>query len=334
MADLYITEQNTTLNKSGDALHVRVGTKKIFEIPIKNIDTIHVFGHIQITTQLLDQFFEHGIELSYYTIYGKLKGQITPIYAKNSILRKKQYELSTRSSFCLEFSKAILHQKFINSIQRLKIRFKKNRYLPIQEEIQIMKNQIIKLKQATDIPELMGIEGNFAKTYFHAYSKLFKNPILFNGRSKRPPKDEANSILSFVYVLLTNKIMTTLNGAGIDPYIGYLHTLDYGRASLACDLLEPIRARFCDRFVVNLFNKNLLSKNDFEQKEEGFYLKPLSLKKFFLEFGQELKAERNFGIIKGNFTDFLKEINIWLRDCIESGKIHPMKTKPKEITNG
>ncbi len=172
-----------------------------------------------------------------------------------------------------------------------------------------------------------GLEGSFARKYYECFGQLFKESGLFNGRSKRPPKDEANSVLSLLYVLVTNRFMSYLDGIGFDPYIGFLHSMEYGRASLACDMVEPVRAIFCDRLVLKLFNLKMFGRDDFQKEEDGgFLLKPDSSKKFYQIFGEELKKEKNFGIIKGSFKDLKVYLAEWMKKCFSEKRVSSIRS--------
>ena len=119
---------------------------------------------------------------------------------------------------------------------------------------------------------MRGFEGEAAKIYFSVFDEMIlqqKKDFTFQGRNKRPPLDNINALLSFVYTLLTNMIASALETVGLDPYMGYLHTEKPGRVSLALDLIEELRSVFADRFVLTLINKKIINKKDFKKKENG-----------------------------------------------------------------
>ena len=143
---------------------------------------------------------------------------------------------------------------------------------------------------AETLDSLNGVEGSAAHFYFQAFPLLLKaEGIDFPGRKRRPPPDPVNAILSFGYTLLTSRIQSILDASGFDPYLGFLHRVDYGRPSLALDLLEPFRAPLVDRFAVRLFNLKILKPDDFDTTEtSGARLKHDAMKRFFLQWEKQL----------------------------------------------
>lgn len=321
MSDIFLTEQGASLHKYGESLLLRKEGKKLFEIELKNVDTVQIFGNIQISTQLIKDFMDREIELAFYTMSGELLGQITPPHVKNVAIRYKQYDLSKDASFCLEFSKEIFRAKMESSIFFLREAQKNRDELDISSGLKKLKEWRSKLEELYSQESLLGTEGSFAREYYEIYGKFFKTSEFFQGRSKRPPKDEGNAILSFLYTLVTNRVSAYIDGIGFDPYIGFYHKMQYGRISLGCDLVEPIRALFCDRLTLKIFHYYHFKKEDFETREGGVYLKRDSQKKFFAIYGKEFLADYNYGLINGSLQRFMEELLIWLRACIKEGNV-------------
>lgn len=325
MSDLYITEPGSSLHKDNESLHLRKDGKTIFEIELKNVTSIQLFGRVEFSTPVAHEFLERGIEFAFYTSSGKLLGQLTPPYVKNVDLRFNQYKLSEDESFKLKMAKELVRNKFVNSLDFLKSQNKNREGLDIKQDIEHLKEYIKISKSISTISELMGKEGSFASAYFNVYGKLFIKPDSFQGRNKRPPKDPVNAVMSFLYTIMTNRIAHYLDGIGFDPYIGFLHGKDYGRVSLGCDLIELIRANFCDRLTVKLFNKKILQEQDFETKQdEGVILTRDGMKKFFKQFTDELNSEVDYCIVKGKFSDFLQTSTEWLKQCILEKQVNPI----------
>ena len=142
--------------------------------------------------------------------------------------------------------------------------------------------------------QLRGYEGEAASVYFGVFDQLIlqqKKDFIFTGRNKRPPKDNVNALLSFVYTMLSNSITSALETVGLDPYVGYLHTDRPGRASLSLDLIEELRAVLADRFVLSLINKKIISGKNFSKKENGAVLMDDELRKRLLIEWQNRKKE-------------------------------------------
>jgi CRISPR-associated protein Cas1 len=327
ITDLFISEQGASLHKSGETILLKKDSQLLFEMELKNLKSVQVFGNIQISTQLLGELLERGIELAYYQTNGELLGQLTPIHVKNVELRYKQYLLVANKEFNLEFSKEILRQKFLSSIYVLEEGNRNRDNLNLKSEILNLKSYFEKLSSASSIESLLGIEGSFAKLYYQNMGLLFSDISLFTSRSKRPPKDEANSLLSFTYTLVTNRISSYIDGLGFDPYLGFYHRMEYGRVSLACDIIEMIRPLFCDRLVLSLFNLQIITRKDFDWTEQGIRLSYEGRKKFISKYAEELNKSKNYRITKGNFTDFMDRIIQWLRICFEEEKIQPLNER-------
>jgi CRISPR-associated protein Cas1 len=143
-----------------------------------------------------------------------------------------------------------------------------------------------------NVASLRGIEGTVARTYFSGFGKMILGEFTFEGRKKHPSTDPVNALLSFGYTLIFNEISSLLDGLGFDPYLGYFHEVEYGRASLACDIQEEFRAAI-DRFTLYLINNRMLNKDDFyqNQKDGSMYLKREAMKKYFSEYEKQMNRE-------------------------------------------
>ena len=157
-----------------------------------------------------------------------------------------------------------------------------------------MKKTLECIRNCQTKDQLRGYEGEAASVYFGVFDQLIlqqKKDFIFTGRNKRPPKDNVNALLSFVYTMLSNSITSALETVGLDPYVGYLHTDRPGRASLSLDLIEELRAVLADRFVLSLINKKIISGKNFSKKENGAVLMDDELRKRLLIEWQNRKKE-------------------------------------------
>jgi CRISPR-associated protein Cas1 len=316
MAELYLTEHGSSLHKYGNTLILRKNGKKLFQIGFQNIDRIILAGNIQFSTQILYKLFENQISLILLSSTGKFLGRLSPPNEKNIELRYSQFELHNNDAFKLSFSREIMRTKYRNSIYLLDryLGYKKN--TEICEAAAALKDKITGLDSIQSLDSLNGHEGSFARSYYNAFAKLFDNRDFFQGRSRRPPKDPANAVMSFLYTLITNRITSYLEAVGLDPYLGFYHTREYGRPSLSCDLIEPLRSVLCDRLALRAFNLRIFQKDDFENKKGGIYFKPEPLKQFFKFYNTELAKKRNYFFAKGTFIEILEHISKWLRSAI------------------
>jgi CRISPR-associated protein Cas1 len=249
MANLYITEQNSILRKTGDRLVVHKDDEVLLDIQCHKIDAVLIFGNVQFTTQAVHELFEHGIEMAILSRSGKLKGQITSPATKNIYLRINQFEKYNDEAFKLKLSKQIVAAKIANCLQLTRSFSYNHPELELGLFTDQLKAYLSKVEQTERTDQLLGVEGGAAKVYFTAFGEMVLGKFSFPGRVKRPPTDPINAILSFSYTMVFNEISSLLDGLGFDPYLGYFHKADYGRPSLAADLIEEFRAPVADRIL-------------------------------------------------------------------------------------
>jgi CRISPR-associated protein Cas1 len=289
VAVLYVCEQGAVLRKSGERVIVQKKGAVLGDIPCLTLDTVLLFGNIQVTTQALRKMLGHGIEVALFSRSGKLHGQLTPPKAKNIVLRLRQYETMQDRTAALAMARTVVCGKVRNAAAVLR-RYHKNHpeAIPLAE-IHAVEEALSSAEQASSLPELLGIEGNAAARYFRSFAAMVPPEAKFTGRNRRPPRDPMNALLSFGYVLVGNELQSLLDGMGFDPYIGFYHQIDYGRPSLALDLLEEFRAPLIDRFSAALFNLGVLKAEDFiGTPEKGVLLCREALKRYFVAYEKEL----------------------------------------------
>jgi CRISPR-associated protein Cas1 len=288
MPCLYITEQGAVLRKSGDRVIVQKEDAVLGDVPA-DVDTILLYGNVQMTSHAVAELLQHGIEVSFFSLGGKLHGHLTPNNPKNIVLRMRQYEISHDRPGALHMAQAVVRGKVRNSAAVLR-RYHKNHPTAVTlAEVHAVEECIARAEQAESLEELLGVEGNAAARYFESFAAMAPPAAGFTGRNRRPPRDPMNALLSFGYVLIGNELQSLLDGMGFDPYIGFYHQVQYGRPSLALDLLEEFRAPLVDRFSINLFNLGVLSAADFEDTPEGgVLLRHEARKRFFAALEKEL----------------------------------------------
>jgi CRISPR-associated protein Cas1 len=271
---LYITTPNAYLSKDGQDAVVSVNSEEIFRIPILNIEGIVTFGYVGASPGLMKLCSDNGVSLTFLSPNGRYIGRFQGQTKGNVFLRLAQHELFNNPQKAIRIPCLMIAGKIQNQRNVLR-RFIRD--YGEDPEISAVANTLGAAKdkalKTNDLATLRGIEGDCAASYFSVFSKLIlnqKEDFPFNGRNRRPPKDFVNSMLSFAYTLLTNECAAALETVGLDPYIGFLHTLRPGRASLALDLVEELRPYLCDRLILTLINKMQITKNDFiQQGEEG-----------------------------------------------------------------
>ncbi len=290
MTCLYVTEQGATLRKTGQTIVIEMDGKELAEIETARLNSILLYGNIHVTTPALKHLLENRIELALLSESGKIYGQLSPPLGKNIILRINQFKVFGDPDICLKLSRSLVMAKLTGAAEVLKQLSWNRRELDFGEPVHELERLNSNIPSVDDPETLNGLEGSAARIYFDAYARAFKNPHQFNGRSKRPPRDSANALMSFGYVLLASAIQSYLDAAGFDPYLGFYHRVEYGRPSLALDMLEVFRAPVVDRFVLKALNLGIFKEQDFIVGDDnGFRLRSEALKRFFIRWEENLR---------------------------------------------
>jgi len=293
MANLYLTEQNSILRKTGDRLIVQKNDETLLDVQCHKIEAVLIFGNVQFTTQVVHELFEHGIEMAILTRTGRLIGQITSPFTKNIALRIEQFRKYEDADFRTMISREIVAGKIGNCLRMLRNFSYNHPEIDLGETAAGLKARLAAVSGATDIEQLMGIEGDAAKAYFQGFGRMVLGDFGFPGRRKRPPTDPVNAMLSLSYTMIFNEISSLLDGLGFDPYLGYFHSVSYGRQSLAADLMEEFRAPVADRLTLRLVNDRIFSPDDFRANPggEGVYFKREPMKRYFAEYEKMITSE-------------------------------------------
>ena len=306
MAVLYLVEQNTILRKSGERLllcskppvnRYSPGVREddiLVQWPLADIHHVMVYGNIQITTQTMHLLLAKNVELAIFTLSGELLGQISPPCGKNVFLRIEQHKRREDAAFRLEFARAIVESKIANALAVLRGYAKNHPGMIVSRDLAAMEKIREKVALCNSPDSLLGHEGSASAVYFKCLGQLPPSAWRFKGRSKQPPKDAANAVLSFGYTVLANELCSLLDGAGLDPGMGFYHEASYGRPSLALDLLELFRHPVIDRLMLTLFNRGSLGKDDFRPVPEGgIYLSEEGKRNFFAAYEEYLGEYRD-----------------------------------------
>ena len=295
---LYMTSENGYLGLDGETIFVYDEEKVVGKIPLHNLEGIVSFGYRGTSPALMGACADRNISLCYLTPQGKFLARVTGKTRGNVILRDRQYTSSKDEKRSLEISKNCISGKVYNARWVLERAIRDHAMQIDKERVKVaslqLKTFLQYIQNAESKEQLRGYEGEAASIYFSVFNELIlqqKKDFSFHGRSKRPPMDNVNAMLSFVYTLLTNQITSALEVVGLDPCVGYLHTERPGRASLALDLIEEFRAVYADRFVLSLINKKIINKKNFTKKENGAVLMDDDSRKKLLMEWQNKKKE-------------------------------------------
>lgn len=268
---LYVTQPKSYLFKEGNTIVVKKENKKVIQLPIHTLGQIVCFGFsVVITPPLMAFCTENGVSIAWLSESGKFLGRVEGPVKGNVLLRRQQHRWADDTEKALSIARCVVAAKINNSRMNLQ-RFLRNQ--PGYEYEEAIREQIDKLARllsdvetCTDLDTLRGIEGEAAGSYFIVFDNLIvqqKEDFTFAHRSRRPPLDRVNALLSFAYTLLVFDIRSALETVGLDPYVGFLHADRPGRPSLALDLMEEFRAPIADRLVLSLINRKQIKSDQF-----------------------------------------------------------------------
>jgi CRISPR-associated protein Cas1 len=262
-------EQNATVSKEGGRLLVKKEGVVSHTIHLFKLDQIVLFGNIFLSPAAIRYLLKEGIDTAFMTRQGRYLGRLQSALGKNIVLRREQFRKMEDEGFCLKTGRSIVKGKLAN-LRTVLMRLNRQREnLELENEILAIRNLIAKADEANSLEALRGYEGRGSAVYFSGFAKGFLAENLeFPGRVRRPPTDPINALLSLGYTLLLNQVIAAVNLVGFDPYFGSLHSMDYGRPSLALDLMEEWRPTIVDTLVLSVFNLKALTPSDFEMREE------------------------------------------------------------------
>lgn len=294
---LYVLTPESYLFCRNENICVQVGGVEKVAVPALTVDAIVCFGKMTVSTPLLEFCGKRDISVTFLTQSGHFMGRFYGPVSGNVLLRKRQYESLSDSAFCCDLVQSILFAKLRNSKLVLLRAARTAKNDDVRNDLLAGAEQLTQaaahLPSCEAIDAMRGVEGAAATTYFARFDLMMQNNpagFCFTTRTRRPPRDEVNALLSFTYMLLTREIQSAMETVGLDPAAGYLHTLRPGRPSFALDLLEELRAAQCDRFVLTLLNRGQLSAQDFDRSEEAVLLNERG-RKTVLSAWQKRKSE-------------------------------------------
>ena len=291
---LYLLTPDSYLFCRNETIAVKVGGVEKSAVPAKDIEAIVCFGQMTVSTPLLEFCGKRGISITFLSPHGQFCGRFYGPVSGNVLLRKKQYESISQPEFAARLVRDLLLGKIRNS-KTVLLRAARNHQeaAPLLTHAADHLSELACQLESCDLVDSMrGIEGAAATIYFSQFDSMLHSPhgFRFEARSRRPPRNEVNALLSFVYTLLTREISSALEAVGLDPAAGYLHTLRPGRPSFALDLIEELRAPLCDRFALSLLNLGQLGEKDFESDSEAVFLNDRG-RRTVLTSWQKRKAE-------------------------------------------
>ncbi|WP_281889841.1 type I-C CRISPR-associated endonuclease Cas1c [Paenibacillus sp. YYML68] len=296
---LYITQPDTYLSLDGDNVVVLKDEEKLGRLPLHNLEAIITFGYTGASPALMGYCAERSISLVFFTAHGRFLARVIGESKGNVVLRKKQYKISEDEALSAKIARNFIVGKLYNHkwmIERMTrdypLRIDVDQFKSISQQLSAA---ILDVRACEDLGRLRGLEGQAATSYYKLFDSMIlqqKEDFYFHSRSRRPPLDYVNAMLSFAYSLLASDVAAALEGVGLDAYVGYLHRDRPGRASLALDVMEELRGVVADKFVLSLINKRIVNKDDFIKKENGAAIMRDEGRKKFLAAWQDKKQEK------------------------------------------
>ncbi|MBI1195645.1 MAG: type I-C CRISPR-associated endonuclease Cas1 [Gammaproteobacteria bacterium] len=273
---LFVMTQGSYLHLERETLKLDVDRVTKLRVPMHHIGSIVLFGNVMVSPFALHRCAEDGRSVALLTEQGRFKARLEGPQSGNVLLRRAQHQLLDDEARCIKLVRTIVAGKIQNSRAVLLRGAREAVDEADRKRLKLAANSLAASLRALPHTEssdaVRGIEGQAAREYFDAFSNLIRinrDAFAMSGRSRRPPRDRINALLSFLYALLTNECVSAVESVGLDPQVGYLHVLRPGRPALALDLMEEFRALFADRLALTLINRQQITPNDFEERPGG-----------------------------------------------------------------
>lgn len=291
---LYVTTQGAYLAKDGETVAVRVEQETRLQLPVHTLEGIVCFGQVSMSPALMGFCAEKGVGVSFLTEHGRFLARVHGPVSGNVLLRRTQYRLADDPAASGTMAQAILLAKIANS-RTVILRAAREHPAPGLDAAAVQLAQSLRLAEnESNLESLRGLEGDAAHSYFSVFNDQIvaqQADFTFHERSRRPPLDNVNALLSFVYVLLAHDVVSALETVGLDPAVGFLHRDRPGRSGLALDLMEEFRPVLADRLVLSLINRRQVAPSGFTRSESGGIRMDDDTRKTVLVAWQQRKQE-------------------------------------------
>ncbi len=331
MSYLYVSEQGAVISYEACRFRVKYKNEMVKSVPAETVETIQLFGKIQLTTQCMEECLKRGINVVFYSSNGAYFGRLVSPNHVNVARQRIQAALS--NDFKMAMARNIIRAKISNQIVILR-RYSRYKTVKCEEEITQMQRLARKLEGCEKVEEIMGYEGAAARCYFAALGKLIDPDFRFDKRSRRPPKDPFNSMISLGYSIIMNEIYGKLEGKGLNPYFGVLHQDREKHPTLASDLMEEWRAVLIDSLTMSLVNGHEIQLEDFNREEDnpGIYLSKKGFKTYINKLEGKLHADHRYLSYVDYAVSFRRALDLQVNqfcNAIQSG--NPEIYKPIQI---
>lgn len=295
---LYVMTEDSYLSLDNENIVVNGQNKILGKYPLKMFEKIMYFGYKGASPALMGECAERGIGMSFFRPSGRFLARVCGESSGNVLLRRQQYRMADDKQQSCMLARCFVTGKLYNSRSVLE-RGRRDHALSLDAgKLSDAGNELLEMsrltKNCTDLDELRGYEGDGARAYFSVLDELIlqnKNYFSFSERTRRPPKNPTNAMLSFAYTLLANDCASALEGVGLDAYVGFMHRDRPGRISLALDLMEELRSIYADRFVLTLINNRIMNGKSFDTQDSGTVIMKDAARRSFLQLWQERKKD-------------------------------------------
>lgn len=299
---LYVSDENAYLSCDGDTVVCKSEGKPELKLPLLNLESICCFSYIGCSPALMGKCVERGVALSFFTPGGKFLARVSGKSQGNVYTRVRLNEVFSQNALALVRNTVAV--KLSNTRQLVERSLRDHPENEAADKLfslsQTLKRQIDAVYECKDIDAARGIEGSCANAYFESFNALIRNKneaFIMHGRSKHPPFDAVNALLSFLYAMMTNDLVSALESVGLDSCMGFYHTLRPGRASLACDLVEEVRC-IAERVTLTLINLKILNEKDFDRQLGGaVYLNDDGRKKVLAKWQEKKREEFKYPVL-------------------------------------
>ena len=276
---LYVTTQGAYLSKEGETVLVSVEGQKRLQLPVHTLGGIVCFGRVMCSPFLMGFCAKNNIGMSFLTEHGRFMARVQGPVSGNVLLRREQYRQADSPDFSAAMARFTLTGKIANSrtvLQRaMRDHGDKIAQSEVEQAVSVLGDALKRIETISNLDELRGVEGETARSYFSVFDHLItsqKSNFFFKGRNRRPPLDNVNCLLSFLYTLLLHDVRSALEGVGLDPGVGFLHRDRPGRPGLALDMMEEYRSFLADRLALSLINLGQVKDKGFKKSDTGAVL--------------------------------------------------------------
>ena len=295
---LFVTTPDAYVSLDGENVVIKRGEEEMARFPIHTLESIVTFTYPGASPALMGACAKHNVNVCFCTPNGRFLARAIGNSSGNVLLRRTQYRMADDVAASCSIAKNMIFGKVYNARWSIERSIRDNGLRINRERLQnasaILQKSLPGINNAKELDYLRGLEGETAAVYFSVLDEMILNEkevFSFHGRSRRPPLDKVNAMLSFTYSLLSNDCAAALEAVGMDAYVGFLHSDRPGRVSLALDLMEELRPCFADRFVLTLINNKVIKAKDFQERESNAVIMTDEGRKKLIKVWQERKRE-------------------------------------------